>query len=220
MQTLEESEYKFYVPWEIAVLLALLGFNEACIRKFSYYSHHKLLEQTKYTNVQYSYNNFYYNGKYHERPSQSFIDERWKRYTEEGLKACFKYTYIPAPTYEQVKEWLRVSYDIDFNEYPCGGMDKLYYCEPIVSGRCLNVEPGKTPKEAQLNAFNMILSTLKPLPGQVEELEQVEEQVQEVIFEEDNELPRGQELEEICKHIEDTPPCCNPRHIMYFSHEG
>jgi len=197
MQTLEASKYKFYVPWEIAALLKLLGFDEYCMRQFSYYSHHKLLEQTKYLYKQNEHHT-YYNGKYHSKPSQAVVDEIWKRYTDGGLEGAFKhaYTYVPCPTYEQVKEWLRVNYDVDFNEYPRGGMGKLYYCEPIVSGRCLNVEPGKTPKEAQLNAFNLILPTLKPLPGEIEEVEQ---------------SPHDEELEEISKHL-DKPMCISDFH--------
>lgn len=166
-------ESKYYVPWDLAAKLGLLGFNELCPRVWSLAKNKRsLLNQTQYG----SYN---FNPRWF--PSEDIPDRNNPRielrkrcargtdesqfYTIEQLIFIWKGRHVAAATYDQAREFFRVNYDIDFIERPQIGRVKQYLCD--ISGPNIGFvkfEPSDTPFQAQLNALTYLADRLEPLP--------------------------------------------------------
>lgn len=153
-----------YIPWELAVRLALLGFNEPCVAEWnrSQKGLRDLLKGRNYV----GYTTFIPSDR--ERWLDRHIAERNifnKAHENQGNldKACVGWN-IAAPTHQQVKEWFRLKYDIDFFERPHIGRTKEYVCDPLGPNIHVKLKACATPREALEQAFWVLVETVKPIP--------------------------------------------------------
>ena len=155
-----------YIPWELAVRLALLGFNDECFAAWnrSQKGLRDLLRGTNYGN----YTNFASLYR-HSTWIEYHIQERNKlnnlheAYGDNLDKMCVGWN-IAAPTHQQVKEWFRLKYDIDFFERPHIGRTKEYLCDPLGPNIHVKLKACATPREALEQAFWVLVETVKPIP--------------------------------------------------------
>lgn len=133
-----------HVPKGLASKLALFGFNEKCYR--SYYKRQNGLKKPM------------------RYPSSNYRNRVYSK--EEVAKAEWDLHYeLYSPTYDQVALWFTEKYQVDFISSPEEGRKKQYRCDPITPDLGLvNLSFCNTAQEAQLQAFNFLLTKLKPLP--------------------------------------------------------
>jgi hypothetical protein len=159
---------EYFVPWELAARAGLLGFNEGCVQEWGRVPKKRMLK-----NVWRIYRNFHTWNLNPGDESYNYRVQRRKKYAESrSLDIAWKYGNVAAPTYEQLKEWFRVNYDIDFIERPEISSVKKYICEVIIPGKGHKVFPvAVTPREALLQAFWYIMERVEPLPESIKEPE-------------------------------------------------
>ncbi len=154
-----------YLPWELAVRLALLGFNEPCVAQWNRSTGAKR-EILKGKNYQ-TYINFY--GYYSDYNLRHYIERRkqfqnrYDAFNSNLDRVCIGMN-IAAPLHQQVKEWFRLNYDIDFFERPMVGRKKEYVCDPIGPNITTKLKACETPREALEQAFWYLVDKVKPLP--------------------------------------------------------
>lgn len=155
-----------YIPWELAVRLALLGFNEPCVAMWNR-SKKALRDLLRGKNYK-SYTTFLPIHD-HNRWLDNHIDDRkrlnraYQTYGEQLDYVCTGWN-IAAPTHQQVKEWFRLKYDIDFFERPHIGRTKEYVCDPLGPNIHMKLKACATPREALEQAFWVLVENVKPIP--------------------------------------------------------
>jgi len=139
---------ELHVPKELALKLASLGFNEKCYRIF--YAHADLLKEP----MRYLQTNFY-------------SDDQRKKWDDDGQTMNCPIS----PTLDQIINWFREKYDIDFIMGPKrSGGEKLYECIPVGLGFSnVKLEPCKTLREAELQAFEYLCDKVERLPYKLED---------------------------------------------------
>lgn len=153
-----------YIPWELAVRLALLGFNEPCVAMWNR-SQKALRDLLRGKN----YGDYTTFTPLSSRWSDRYIYDRnklnnlYEAYGDNLDKMCVGWN-IAAPTHQQVKEWFRLKYDIDFFERPHIGRTKEYVCDPLGPNIHVKLKACATPREALEQAFWVLVETVKPIP--------------------------------------------------------
>lgn len=150
---------QLHIPKGLASRLASHGFNERCYR--SYYKRHGGLKKpTRYPHSNFGNNDTCLKGEETHLREEPY--ELW------------------SPTYDQVAQWFTDNYQVDFISSPEMGRKKQYRCDPITpKDGLINLPLSDTVKEAQLHAFEALLSKLEPLPREVEEPEEDEDEMQD-----------------------------------------
>lgn len=174
-------EKQYYLPWDLTVKLALMGYNDASHRCWAKpRAVLKLWKDTLRLPTSYPHYNF---GWPHHKDDQ--VNRKRKEFLvlmDKGRQAgynpeqfaCSMWS-LTAISWEQAKEWLRKNYDIDFYERPHIGKDKKYVCDPIGQGMSnTRLQARDTPLEALKCCIEHMCNTLKPLPLMKEQGEAVD----------------------------------------------
>lgn len=147
---------KYFLPWELAAKLALLGFNEPCLALWGRASKgRKMRPRTSHTET-----NFWE----WELRSNSDSLVYMIQAAEKGLPldVIFRGRNVAAANYELVMDWFREVYNIDFLERPSIAATKKYVCDPVGPGFVnIRLEARKTFLDARLECITYILSKVK-----------------------------------------------------------
>lgn len=174
-------EKQYYLPWGLTVKLALMGYNEPSNRLWKKPQalvkpwKDQLRLPSKYTeyNFAYSHQDEAYNNRRRIQFQTLYDKGKAAGYNPEQY-ACNNYAIV-AISWEQAKEWLRKTYDVDFYERPHIGKDKKYVCDPIGQGMSnTKLQARETPLMALEYCIEHMCSVLKPLPLMKEQGEQID----------------------------------------------
>ena len=156
---------EYFTPFELAARLALLGFNEDCIREWSRDPRKRVVKpQGCYTKI-----NFWdWELRGNSRGCAFTVDQVLEKWKESGnLNYTWQYRNVAAPMNIQVLDWFREKYEIDVMQVrKSTGSGVTYLCDPVGPGiGDIQLPECKTPNEAQLQCIKHLVGILKPLEG-------------------------------------------------------
>jgi hypothetical protein len=155
-------EFKeYFTPFELAARLALLGFNEPCLREWSRDPRKRVIKpQGCWMKVTFDD----YELRREDRDSRvDALLEKAKH--SEHLAYIFQYRNVAAPMNIQVLDWFREKYEIDVMQVrKSTGSGVTYLCDPVGPGiGDIQLPECKTPNEAQVQCIEYLVGILKPL---------------------------------------------------------
>jgi hypothetical protein len=170
---------EYYLPFELAAKLALLGFNESCSREWMRDPNKRRLKPR----TCHSYHNFddweLYKRNSGPEDHAPAVDRVLNRQAS-GMN--FKYIFlgrnVAAPMNQQALDWFREKYEIDVMQIRKSSASGFtYICDPVGPGIGeIRLEECKTPHAAVVQCIAHLISILKPLENafyqEEEELEQ------------------------------------------------
>jgi len=170
----------YFLPWELAARLALLGFNEPCV---TYWGRAPKGRTRRPRNGQDCTS--YWEWELKEgRKDLSFLIERAKN--GHNLTNIFQGRNVAAATHEVVMDWFIKVYNIDFIERPSIGVGvKKYICDPVGPGF------SNTRLEARSDKYHARLACIEYLVDRVKAKSHPFNQLNDFEFEE----------------VEDPEPC-------------
>jgi hypothetical protein len=156
---------EYFTPFELAARLALLGFNEECLREWARDARKRIIKPQgcwMHTN----FDDYELRGAGDD--NNSHVDgvlDKWER--SKDLTFTFMYRNVAAPMNIQVLDWFREKYEIDVMQVrKSTGSGVTYLCDPVGPGiGDIQLPECKTPNEAQLQCIKHLVGILKPLEG-------------------------------------------------------
>ena len=161
---------KYFLPWELAAMLALLGFNEPCIALWGRaHTDRRMKPRTCHDET-----NFW---EWELRSGRTDL-VRMLQAAKQGasLNVVFRGRNVAAASYETVMDWFREVYNIDFIERPSVAATKKYVCDPVGPGFAnIRLEAKSTFLEARLSCITYLLDNVKAKIAPFNGIELVEE---------------------------------------------
>jgi len=155
-------EFKeYFTPFELAARLALLGFNEPCLREWSRDPRKRVIKpQGCWMKV--NFEDWDLRREDRDNRVDAILD-KWQY--SENLAHTFQYRNVAAPMNIQVLDWFREKYEIDVMQVrKSTGSGVTYLCDPVGPGiGDIQLPECKTPNEAQVQCIKHLIGILKPL---------------------------------------------------------
>jgi hypothetical protein len=162
-------EFKdYFVSFELAARLALLGFNEECLREWSRDPRKRIIKpQGCWMKVNFNSWELRKDEKTHEgyAPLIDQVLEKWEE--SNNLAYTWQYRNVAAPMSIQVLDWFREKYEIDVMQVrKSSGSGITYICDPVGPGIGeIQLPECETPHAAILQCIKHLVGILKPLEG-------------------------------------------------------
>jgi len=156
---------EYFTPFELAARLALIGFNEECLREWSRDPRRRILKpQTGNRCHNFWYGDLRSNGDEGYSRVDDVLD-KWKE--SNNLTYTFQYRNVAAPINIQILDWFREKYEIDVMQVrKSTGFGVTYLCDPVGPGiGDIQLPECATPNAAIVQCIEHLVGILKPLEG-------------------------------------------------------
>jgi hypothetical protein len=162
-------EKDYFLPWELAARLALLGFNEPCITTWGRAPKGRTRKPRNSMDATTFWEWELREGR---KDLVGLIDMAKQGHS---LNMIFRGRNVAAATYEPVMDWFTKVYNIDFIERPSIAATKKYVCDPVGPGFTnIRLEAKADKYDARLCCIEYLVSRVKAKIKPFTELNDVE----------------------------------------------